>query len=72
MAWIDFSFADFINTTVESRSNTPAANGNLSITDAILKSLKGTEDIFFNSADIKNINSTQQIKFKELTKRFYI
>ena len=33
---------------------------------------KGTEDVFFNSADIKNINSTQQIKFKELTKRFYI
>ena len=35
-------------------------------------SINGTEDVFLNSADIKNINSTQQIKFKELTKRFYI
>ena len=34
--------------------------------------VKGTEDVFLNSADIKNINSTQQIKFKELTKRFFI
>ena len=34
--------------------------------------LNGTEDLFLDSADIKNINSTQQIKFKELTKRFYI
>ena len=38
----------------------------------LLSLVNGTEDIFFNSADIKNINSTQQIKFKELTKRFYI
>ena len=36
------------------------------------REFKGTEDLFLNSADIKNINSTQQIKFKELTKRFFI